>query len=520
MPKLAPPGQNPTINASDVAASLAKAWTKACGERSADVRVHIELCRAQGDDAGVEAFVALGRDAWWVPLYADPSPATAAPILAAENEDETSDSYRYSFEPGFTLSRLLEVARLVPERREAALDRFGARAEALIEAADGGSIPFERLRIPYGWLARESLTRARALVDAHPRLLTLNGGLMRQPRWGTTSFMAAQLAADFDAALTYAPRVTDRDIYELPSVELYDLDLDAAQWVALARAATPDTAEHTLDGLLLSIADVLRRSSRPNAAALALAVHEAREEVSTSRLDLLIELGRLDEARASLATLPGHETDAEVLSAQRFVLGLDDLAEASARMARGFVKGREPKIERSRGSQLGGLLRLTELVSTHTPDDLEGLAMLEAERARLIGEGPQSQYDHGKWSSFLARDHLLRLQRLEPQTPDYTRQLGEVVQAIKSGSKDQRRWVASEAAGTLAKTDPVGAVKLAKIISPSSRCESAIGLCRAFLPRDPGGAMIALCSLCPKQPHLPHELIDGSAEVLRAIYSS
>ena len=497
-------------------------WTKTRGVSPADVRVHVQLCREQGDEAGAAAFLALGRDDWWVPLYSDPSPATAARLLAAENDDERRiSSYRANLEAGFSLSRLLDVARLVPERREAALDRFVERATALITRAEAEDDPltFDRLLIPYGWLAHESLDRARALVDAHPRLLTIDGGMLRRRRWGATSFMAALLAADFDLALSYAPKIVKADhVWGLTDDELYDLALDAEQWFALARALTTVTEDYGYDSLLGELAYFLDRSWRSEARNVACALAEAREEPDEADLHRLIGLGRHDEARVALATMPDDEDEPEALSPMRFILGLDDLDETIGRMAHGRVQGEKAAYARSHGRQIEGLVCVTELVSTHTPDDAEGLAKLEAQRTKLIDAGPEDLWDNNMWGSIVTKDRLARLRALELGTPAYAEQFKEVVSAIRQAKSDQRRFVASAAARSLVGSDPAGAVALAKMVPPQSRSEAAVDMTRAFLPLDPGGALIALCSLCPKQPHLPSELLDGAADILRAIY--
>lgn len=523
MAKLAPPGQNPEITALDVAASVGAAWTKACGQVEADVRTHIVLCREQGDEAAAQAFLPLGRDAWWVPLYAEPGPETAAPILAEDNDKERRENSFWNFERGASLNRLLDVIRLVPASREAALERFMTRAEQLIEELvqefPGDEQAFERLHIPYGLLARESLPHARALVDAHPQLLQSNGGLIRRPRWGATSYVAELLRVDFEAALACAPVLNDSAVYELTDDALYGLELGAERWITFTRAATKAAAESSTDVLLSAVASRMRRSFRPDAAELALAIYAARESVDSSHLDLLIELGRHEAARILLESIEGHAEDPGRLSDQRFILGLDSLEQAHARMVGGVLPGQPPKTGRSRGMKLESLQRLTRLARAHTPDDQQGLAELDEQRAKLLSGGPEIQYDQGMWGRFEAQELLFRMQALGPTSPLYGSVLNQLVRSVKSNASSRRRFVAGEVARSLAALDLLAAVKIAKIKSPQVRSEAAIWLCRAFLPLDPGGALSVLCSMCPKQSsRSTSELLDGSADVLRAVY--
>jgi hypothetical protein len=502
VPTPRPRGKNKAITRTDVAGSLAKAWAKTKLSSVPDVRSHALLCRAHGDEAAARAFIDLGGDAWWVDLYRDPSPATAAVILSDGDLD------------GEDLGRLLDVARLVPAAREQALDRFVELAIQRI--ADRGA---ENAEIPYGWLAREDLARARALVDANPGLLEYDGGLYRHVRRGATSYVATLIAADYAAAFALAPKLEKDVLQELPS-DLYALDLTAAQWIELTRMATTAQDRYGVDWLLRQVAYGFSNSTRANANELMLALYEACEEPPVALLDLLIELGRLDEARALLPKLvdPDPNPNASFLTRQRFILGFDDAEETIGRMSLGTIAGvpAHKGVKFSRGMQLSGLLEASELFVKQGAVDAATMADLEKRRAALVKKGPESQYDRGKWDDFVVQDLALRLRGMAPGAA-YETAAKALVAAIKA-APSKRRWaVAAAGVRECAGFDPVLAFKAAKQSPPTYRHSSALTVMHAFLPDDPGGALLALCDLCPKQPSRPSQLVDGTLEILEAL---
>lgn len=506
MPKLALPGENPEINACDVATSLSAAWTKAKkGPYEADVRRHIVMCREQGDEAGAQAFLPLGRDAWWVPLYTDPSPATAAPLLAATNDEDRQDSWAWSSNRGATLERLLDVAKLVPESRAAALDRFVERAQALIEVTDAeGKNYRDCLKIPFGLLARESLSHARALVDAQPKLLECE---LHDRRAGVCGYIAELVRADFDAGLASAASLSNYQLYALADEELYGLEFSAEQWVALVTAASAAVDEHGLDELFDELAYNMLRNWRPATKQLALALYEARSAPNEAQLRLLVELGRHDEARALVEKLPEHANTPQRLSEERFILGLDSLDETLGRLVHG-----------NRVDQIRGLQAATRMLLEHAPEDEAGLTKLNAMRTKLIELGPEHPQYPGPWGGLAANEHVFRLRAIGPEGEGYAAAFAELVSSIKSNKADRRSYIAEASADGLLDFDVLGAVKLAKMKAAQNRCDIAPRMSRAFLPLDPGGALTVLCMLCPKQPHWPSELLEGTLDVLRALY--
>ncbi|MAQ14581.1 MAG: hypothetical protein CMN30_07265 [Sandaracinus sp.] len=464
---------NKPIPTSELAKTITTVWSKGKYKSPLDLRAHVWACKEAGDDAGAEAFLKAAGNAWWVPLYRTPDEATGRAILA-------DDIRKHPRPDAVEVERYLDVARRVPSLRHEALARVDEVTPDMMNAF--GSYPV-------GSLAEVDPARAIAVLE------TFAAKLRDAER---KEALATVWSAD-------PGRV--RDLVKKLEIQGWDLaalaagvDTDAATWVELVESSNDPRRDWSLEKIAQSLAE---RTDDPTAKDKALELYEACEKVVDGHISLLIDLGRMDEAKALLAKRDAEDprVEAGLRLEQRLQLGTIDLEEARLRAGHAQVDGipLHPEHPRKRDQVLFGLLLLVRILMRQEPRNAKAINSLLDECDALVAQGSENPRGAKLWAGYVVEVAAARMALLRDED-DHGVRATELIALAKAQMKtvpaSDREFVVRQAIHYAVAADPLTGHKLVKALPPAQRPKYALQVMNAFVSKDPAGAALALTDLC------------------------